>query len=139
MAARIDGTRMSNGGKDEQMTTDLSLQAWFDQATDGEAMDYPCMRCAGLFRSLYAIMGEEAAAPAIQKTAQDMVSRMHDLLVASLYIRGNGDMNNPEVVRQVPASIMKFAEFYAERMAGNVSATGDAFLKDDMIKSDFVL
>lgn len=118
------------------MTGDLSLQSWFEQAADGESMEYPCMRCAGLYRGLYATLGEGAADPALATTVSNTVSRLNDLLVASLFIKGNGDLSNPEAVAQVPGRIMAFAEFYAERMAGNIEATGSAFLSDDMIRSD---
>lgn len=124
---------------EESSLLDDSLESWFALAPDATDMSYPFIRCAGLMRSLYALMGEDKALPGQQDLARDARSATDEFLLAALVVVGKGDVNSPEALQRVPRAIMAFAETYAGRFNRNLEATGTAFDGDEIVLSDLNL
>lgn len=96
LANRIDGTQTSSESRDDQMTSDLSLQSWFETASDEKGEGYPCARCAGLMRSLFALLDDGSIDPAIQEVTTNTAAGLNGFLPAARLIFGKGDVRCPD-------------------------------------------
>ena len=114
-----------------------SLEAWLRREPKDRDQSYPCIRCAGLFRSLYALMGERAAPQENADIAREAFDRTNLLTVTALFIKGNRSHNYPaSTVTQVGKEIMAFADAYAARYNQNIDESGIAFANDELIIDD---
>jgi hypothetical protein len=112
---------------------ETSLEEWFARASDATDMGYPCIRCAGLQRILYALLLKDQP-----DLAAKAAGRLNTLLVAALYIRGGGHLDNPDAARDVPREIMQWADAYAGRMDRAMAQSGQIFSGDELVKSDIL-
>lgn len=114
-------------------TLEISLEEWFARASDATDMAYPCIRCAGLQRILYALLIDDQP-----DLAAKAAGRLNTLLVAALHIRGGGNLDNPDAARDVPREIMQWADAYAGRMDRSMAQSGQLFTGDELIESDIL-
>jgi hypothetical protein len=113
------------------------LGKWFARPENEREQSYPFVRCAGLYMAALGYAGTKVLG---QATADGYKESIVMLSYGAMVLRSKRTGGDPmDYEDQVTKDRNAIFQIYVDRMHANYAATGQAFMSDDLIKSDLTL